>query len=160
MQSPKPPITVGERAPDFALRDQSGSLVTLKQLLGSGPIVLFFYPKDDTTGCTKEACRFREDYGRFREAGAKVLGISSDSEESHRQFATKFSLPYQLLSDPGGKVRSLYGALSLFGLMPRRVTFTIDASGVIRNVFRSDARFDQHVEEALRSLQYGDAKRH
>ena len=153
MQSSKHPIAVGERAPDFALRDQSGSLVTLKDLLDNGPIVLFFYPRDDTTGCTKEACRFRDDYGRFREAGAKVLGISSDSEESHRRFATKFSLPYQLLSDPAGKVRSLYEASSLFGLMPRRVTLTIDAAGVIRNVFRSDARFEQHVEEALCSLQ-------
>jgi peroxiredoxin Q/BCP len=127
-------------------------LVALKDALGAGPIVLFFYPKDDTTGCTKEACRFRDDYGRFREAGAKVFGISSDSVESHRHFATKFSLPYQLLSDPGGKVRALYGASSLFGLMPRRVTFTIDAAGVIRHVFRSDARFERHVEEALRSL--------
>jgi peroxiredoxin Q/BCP len=153
VQASKRPPAVGERAPDFALRDQSGALVALKDLLGDGPTVLFFYPKDDTTGCTKEACRFRDDYGRFREAGATVLGISSDSEESHRHFATKFSLPYQLLSDPDGKVRSLYGASSLFGLMPRRVTFTIDAAGVIRNVFRSDARFEQHVEAALASLQ-------
>lgn len=143
---------MGERAPDFALRDQSGSLVALRDLLGAGPIVLFFYPKDDTTGCTKEACRFRDDYARFRAAGARVFGISSDSEDSHRRFATKFSLPYQLLSDPGGKVRALYGASSIFGLMPRRVTITIDAAGVIRHVFRSDARFEQHVEEALRSL--------
>ncbi|HKD04303.1 MAG TPA: peroxiredoxin [Bryobacteraceae bacterium] len=149
----KPPIGVGERAPDFALRDQSGSLVALKDLIGNGPIVLFFYPKDDTTGCTKEACRFRDDYARFREAGAKILGISSDSEESHRHFAAKFSLPYQLLSDPGGKVRALYEASSLFGLIPRRATFTIDAAGVIRDVFRSDARFEQHVEKALNSLQ-------
>ena len=152
MPTSRPRVDVGDRAPDFALRDQSGSLIALKDLLGRGPIVLFFYPKDDTTGCTKEACRFRDDYNRFREAGATVLGISSDSEESHRRFATKFSLPYQLLSDPGGKVRSLYGASSIFGLMPRRVTFTIDAAGVIRHVFRSDARVEQHVEEALNSL--------
>jgi len=152
VRSSKPPIGVGEWAPGFALRDQSGSLVALKDLLGDGPIVLFFYPRDDTTGCTKEACRFRDDYDHFREARARVLGISSDSEESHRRFAAKFSLPYQLLSDPGGKVRALYGASSIFGLMPRRVTFTIDPTGIIRNVFRSDARFEEHVEQAVRSL--------
>jgi peroxiredoxin Q/BCP len=143
---------VGERAPDFELRDQNGQTVVLSGLLAEGPLVLFFYPKDDTTGCTKEACRFRDDYAKFLAAGAQVVGISSEGRESHARFAAKYALPYTLLSDPGGRVRKLYGAASLFGLMPGRATFVIDRQGVVRHVFSSQTRFEEHVEEALRGL--------
>lgn len=143
---------VGERAPDFELRDQNGGLVRLSGLLADGPVVIFFYPKDDTSGCTKEACRFRDDFARFRETGARILGISSDSEESHRKFAAKYALPYALLSDPGGRVRNLYGAARFFGLMPGRATFVIDRKGVVRHVFSSQTQFEEHVDEALRGL--------
>src|SRR5271167_1280383 len=101
---------VGQRAPDFELRDQNGAGVRLSALLSEGPVVIFFYPKDDTSGCTKEACRFRDDFARFGQSGARIVGISSDSEESHRRFASKYALPYTLLSDPGARVRKLYGA--------------------------------------------------
>jgi thioredoxin-dependent peroxiredoxin len=143
---------VGERAPEFELRDQSGSAVQLSRLLEKGPVVIFFYPKDDTTGCTKEACRFRDDFARFGRTGAQIVGISSDSVESHRRFAAKYSLPYTLLSDPGGRVRKLYGATSLFGLMAGRATFVIDREGVVRHVFSSQSKFGEHVDEALRGL--------
>jgi peroxiredoxin Q/BCP len=143
---------VGERAPDFELRDQNGETVRLSGLLSKGPVVIFFYPKDDTAGCTKEACRFRDDHEKFLAAGAQVVGISSDSEESHRHFAGRFGLPYALLSDPGGRVRKLYGANSLFGLMPGRVTFAIGRDGIVRRVFSSQTRFGEHVDQALLGL--------
>jgi peroxiredoxin Q/BCP len=143
---------VGERAPEFELRDQNGVAMQLNRLREKGPVVIFFYPKDDTTGCTKEACRFRDDFARFRQTGAQIVGISSDSVESHQRFAGKYSLPYTLLSDPGGRVRKLYGAVSFFGLMPGRATFVIDREGVVRHVFSSQSRFEEHVDEALRGL--------
>jgi peroxiredoxin Q/BCP len=143
---------VGERAPEFELRDQNGAAVRLSGLRENGPVVIFFYPKDDTTGCTKEACRFRDDFARFRQTGAQIVGISSDSEESHQRFATKYSLPYTLLSDPGGRVRKLYGAVGFLGLMPGRATFVIDREGIVRHVFSSQMKFEEHADEALRWL--------
>jgi len=143
---------VGERAPEFELRDQNGAVVQLTGLRGQGPVVIFFYPKDDTTGCTKEACRFRDDFARFRQTGAQIVGISSDSAESHQRFAAKYALPYTLLSDPGGRVRKLYGAASFFGLMPGRATFVIDREGIVRHVFSSQTKFEEHVDEAFRGL--------
>jgi len=142
----------GERAPDFELRDQQGRTARLTELLKSGPVVIFFYPKDDTSGCTKEACRFRDDYARFRDTGAQIVGISSDSEESHQRFAAKYALPYTLLSDPGGQVRKLYGASAFFGLIPGRTTFVIGRDGFVRHVFSSQGKFEEHVDEALRGL--------
>jgi peroxiredoxin Q/BCP len=143
---------VGERAPDFELHDQNGAAVRLTELTKKGPVVIFFYPKDDTTGCTKEACRFRDDFARFRQTGAQIVGISSDSAESHQRFAAKYSLPYTLLSDPGGRVRKLYGAVGFLGLMPGRATFVIDREGIVRHVFSSQMKFEEHVDEALRGL--------
>ena len=142
----------GDRAPDFELLDQHGAIVRLSDLVARGPVVLFFYPKDDTTGCTKEACRFRDDFPKFLEAGAQVAGISSDSPESHRKFGAKYSLPFTLLSDPGGKVRRLYGAVGFFGLLPGRVTFVIERSGVVRGVYSSQSRFERHAAEALSAV--------
>jgi len=143
---------VGERAPEFELRDQNGAVVQLTGLRRQGPVVIFFYPKDDTTGCTKEACRFRDDFARFRQTGAQIVGISSDSAESHQRFAAKYALPYTLLSDPGGRVRKLYGAASFFGLMPGRATFVIDREGIVRHVFSSQTKFEEHVDEAVGGL--------
>jgi peroxiredoxin Q/BCP len=116
-------------------------------------VVLFFYPKDDTPGCTKQACAFRDDYEQFGKLDAEVMGISSDSVESHRSFASKHDLPFTLLSDEGGKVRKLYGVPTTFGIFPGRVTYVIDEEGVIRYVFSSQLGVSRHVEEALRALQ-------
>src|SRR5579859_3891266 len=101
-------LSIGERAPDFTLPSSSGQPVALSSLLAKGPVVLFFYPKDDTPGCTAEACSFRDNYDAFIEAGAQVVGISADSVPSHERFATKYRLPMLLLSDEGEKVRGLY----------------------------------------------------
>jgi peroxiredoxin Q/BCP len=145
-------VDVGSKAPDFTLPSQSGEMVNLRDFLGQKPVVLFFYPKDDTPGCTKQARAFRDGYEEFGKLDAEVIGISSDSVESHKRFAAKHSLPFPLLSDEGGKVRKLYGVPSTFGLFPGRVTYVIDAEGVVRHVFASQLGVEQHVEEAREAL--------
>jgi peroxiredoxin Q/BCP len=151
-------VKAGERAPDFTLEDASGKPVSLADFAGR-PVVLYFYPKDDTPGCTKEACTFRDQYQDFQDAGAAVLGVSSDSSESHRKFAAKHRLPFTLLSDAAGKVRKRYGVPSTLGLLPGRVTFVIDAEGVVRHVFNSQLDATRHVEEALGVLRKAGARR-
>jgi peroxiredoxin Q/BCP len=148
----EPDVKVGDRAPDFSLPDASGRAVSLGDFRGKRPVVLYFYPKDDTPGCTKEACTFRDQYEDFKSVGAEVIGVSSDSPESHQKFATKYSLPFTLLSDRGGKVRKLYGVPATLGLIPGRVTFVIDTGGVVRHVFNSQAQAAKHVEESLATL--------
>jgi thioredoxin-dependent peroxiredoxin len=127
--------------------------VNFKDFIGKKPVVLYFYPKDDTPGCTKEACAFRDDYDQFEKLDAQVIGISSDSVDSHRRFAKKHNLPFTLLSDEGSKVRRLYGVPNTFGLFPGRVTYVIDEEGVVRHIFSSQLGVEQHVEEALKALQ-------
>jgi thioredoxin-dependent peroxiredoxin len=146
-------VHVGSEAPDFTLRSQSGEWVSLKGFLGSKPVVLFFYPKDDTLGCTKQVCAVRDEYGQFGTLQAEVLGISSDSVESHRRFAENNGLPFPLLSDEGDKVRELYGVPKTLGLLPGRVTYVIDRDGVVRHVFSSQVAVHRHVEEALGALE-------
>ncbi|MGH3144239.1 MAG: peroxiredoxin [Rubrobacter sp.] len=145
-------VVVGSVAPDFTLRSQSGDSVSLKDFLGRRPVVLFFYPKDDTPGCTKQACAFRDDYGQFGALDAEVLGISSDSVASHRSFAENNDLPFALLSDEGGEVRRLYGVPNTLGVLPSRVTYVIDREGVVRHVYSSQRAVHRHVEEALGAL--------
>jgi thioredoxin-dependent peroxiredoxin len=145
-------IGIGSKAPDFTLPSQSGEMVNLTDLLDGKPVVLFFYPKDDTPGCTKQACAFRDNYEEFSKLDAEVVGISSDSVESHRSFAKKHGLPFTLLSDEGGKVRKLYGVSNTLGLFPGRVTYVLDEQGVIRHVFSSQLGARRHVEEALEIL--------
>lgn len=146
-------VEVGTIAPDFTLPDQTGAPVSLKDLIGKKNIVLYFYPKDDTPGCTKESCAFRDSYTVFQEAGAEVIGISSDSPESHQKFAAKYQLPFTLLSDSSSQVRKLYGVPATLGLLPGRVTYVIDRQGVVRHIFNSQLNFQAHVDEALKTLQ-------
>jgi peroxiredoxin Q/BCP len=127
-------------------------MVSLGNFIGKKPVVLFFYPKDDTPRCTKEACTFRDEYEGFRKLDAEIIGISSDSVKSHRHFAATHELPFTLLSDEGGKVRKLYGASNTFGLFPGRVTYVIDEEGVVRHIFSSQLDVEKHVEEALEAL--------
>jgi len=143
-------VNIGDPAPDFTLPDQSGTMVSLKEFLGSKIIVLYFYPKDFSKGCTAEACAFRDSYDVFVEAGAQVIGISSQSVESHNKFALVNKLPFILLSDEGGKIRKLYGVPASFGLLPGRVTYVIDKKGIVRHVFSSQLDAKKHIEEALR----------
>lgn len=145
-------VKVGDTAPDFTLSSQSGASVSLKDLQGKC-VVLYFYPKDDTPGCTKESCAFRDQYQVFKDAGAEVVGVSADSPESHQKFAAKYQLPFTLLSDTGNQVRKLYGVPATLGLLPGRVTYVIDQQGVVQHIFNSQFNFQGHVEESLKTLQ-------
>jgi peroxiredoxin Q/BCP len=142
-------IDVGSKAPDFTLPSQNGDEVRLSDLLQDSCVVLFFYPRDGSPNCTSEACGFRDAHAQFAEAGAKVVGISSDSVASHKRFATIYGLPFTLLSDESGSVRRQYGVPSTFGLIPGRVTFVIDRSGTVRFVFSSQFRAGAHIRQAL-----------
>jgi peroxiredoxin Q/BCP len=145
-------LKAGDPAPDFELPDQEGRLVRLSQFRGTSAVVVYFYPKDDTSGCTIEACRFRDDYARFKAAGAEVLGVSGDAASSHANFAAKYHLPFPLLTDAGGRVRKLYGVKKTLGILPGRATYVIDRDGIVRHVFSSQSQPAKHVEEALRAL--------
>ncbi len=153
----KAPVKVLDKAPDFTLPAHEGGTVTLSDVLGKCAVVLFFYPKDDSPGCTVEACSFRDNYDAFTAAGAEVIGVSSDSLASHTKFAGKHRLPMKLLSDERGEVRALYGIKSTLGLIPGRATFIIDTRGVVRHVFNSQLRVERHVREALTILKGLDA---
>ena len=142
-------IGVGDIAPDFTLPSASGQSVRLSDYRGKAEVVLFFYPKDNTPGCTAEVCSFRDSYEAFREAGAEVIGVSSDSVDSHRQFSGRLQVPFQLLSDEGGALRNLYGVPRTLGLLPGRVTYLIDKSGIVRHIFSSQLRINKHVDETL-----------
>lgn len=145
-------VKVGERAPDFSLETQDGSVLKLSELLARGPVVLYFYPKDRTPGCTAEAGAFRESYSEFKALGAEVVGVSSDSVESHKGFAADCDLPFKLASDPRGELRAKYGARSSLGILPGRVTYVIDREGFVRYVFSSQFQPKRHVKEALKAL--------
>jgi thioredoxin-dependent peroxiredoxin len=146
-------IGVGDVAPDFTLPSQSGEQITLSDVLRRGPVVLYFYPKDETPGCTAEACSFRDSYEVFKEAGAEVIGVSSDSVAAHQKFAAHHRLPFTLLADQGGKLRKRFGVRSTLGIVPGRVTYVIDREGVVRHVFSSQTGVQRHVGEALDALQ-------
>lgn len=145
-------IQVGDEAPDFRLKSQSGEEIRLSDFRGRKHVVLFFYPKDGSPGCTAEACKFRDSYESFKEFGAEVIGISSQSVESHGIFALNLGLPYTLLSDEGGEVRRRYGVPSSLGMIPGRVTYVIDKKGVVRHIFSSQIDVEKHVDESLRIL--------
>ncbi len=142
-------IGLGDEAPDFTLPSQTGAEVTLSDFRDKKTVVLFFYPKDETAGCTAEVCSFRDNYEVFAEAGAEVIGISSDSVSSHERFAGRHSLPFTLVSDAGSVVRKRYGVPSKLGLLPGRVTYVIDRAGVVRHVFNSMVNINAHVKGAL-----------
>lgn len=143
-------VKVGDEAPDFELPEEGGDKIKLSDFRGKKIVVLYFYPKDNSRGCTKEACAFRDNYEQFKDAGAEVLGVSSDTLESHGLFSLKLGLPFKLLSDEGGKVRKLYGVPSSFGLIPGRVTYVIDKEGVVRYIFNSQVEPEKHIAESLR----------
>jgi len=145
-------LKAGEKVPDFSLPSQDGKEVRLSDLLRDKNVVLYFYPKDRSQGCTRQACAFRDAYEVFKDLGAEVVGISGDGVDSHQDFSTKFELPFVLLSDKGGKVRKLFGVGTTLGILPGRVTFIIDREGTIRHVFSSQARFTKHIEVALEIL--------
>ena len=145
-------VNVGDKAPDFTLPSQMSDKVTLSEYFGKKNLVLYFYPKDETRGCTREACEFRDSYDVFTSLGAEVLGVSSDTLESHKSFATHHGLPFLLLSDKKGEVRKLYGVPSTMGIIPGRVTYIIDKKGIVLHIFNSQFQPEKHIEEALKIL--------
>ena len=145
-------LAVGDAAPNFRLSTDNGSYVALEDFLGKQNVVVYFYPKDFTRGCTAEACSFRDSYEAFKDLGAEVIGISSDSQDSHRDFAQQHHLPFILLSDADGSVRKAYEVKKSLGLFAGRVSFVIDKKGIIRLLFSSQTRATAHVEEALNVL--------
>lgn len=153
MSVPNKKLQVGDPAPDFTLPDQFNRPIHFAEVAGQGPIVLFFYPKDYTPGCTAEVCAFRDNYEDFKDAGATVIGVSADSTESHERFSERHRLPFILLSDAGGVVQSLYGAEKTFGILPVRITFIIDNQRTIRHIFSSQINIDKHISDALQVIQ-------
>lgn len=147
-------LQIGDVAPQFSLKTGDGDVFSLADLKGKKALVLYFYPKDDTPGCTAEACSFRDQYEDFKDLGAEVIGISSDSEASHQKFTQKHRLPFPLLADTDGKVRKLYEVpRALLGLLPGRVTFVIDKNGVLQYIFNSLSGATDHVSNAKKVLQ-------
>ncbi len=150
----KPVLTelkVGDKAPDFSLLDEHGKPVSLKDYTGKNIVVLYFYPKDFTSGCTTEACSFRDNYQPYREKGAAVIGVSLDSVESHKKFSEKYSLPFSILSDSGKETAKAYGVLGIGGLLAKRVTFIIDKNGTIARIFPK-VDVTKHSEEVLKAI--------
>jgi peroxiredoxin Q/BCP len=144
---PRP--NVGERSPDFTLSNAEGKPVRLGELLAEKVVVLYFYPKDETAGCTAEACAFRDAYDDFTAAGAEVVGVSRDDAASHTRFAAHHKLPFTLLCDADGTVHALYGIQTRLGFLRDRVTFVIDRSGIVRKVFTSMIDMRGHVQSSL-----------
>ncbi|MFV8336186.1 peroxiredoxin [Flavobacterium sp. RSP29] len=146
-------LKVGDTIPNFKAKDANGNDFDSQNIVGKKPLVIYFYPKDNTPGCTAEACSFRDQYEDFTALGAEVIGISSDSVSSHQQFSTQFKLPFILLSDDDKKIKNLFGVPSgLFGLLPGRVTYVTDKNGVIQMIFDSILAA-KHISKALQAIQ-------
>jgi peroxiredoxin Q/BCP len=145
-------VKVGDKAPDFTLPSQTGKKVTLSQFFGKKNVVLYFYPKDESKGCTRQACEFRDKYEVYLDLGAEVIGVSSDDVKSHESFASEHNLPFILLSDTEKNVRKLYGVPSTFWIIPGRVTYIIDKKGIVRYVFSSQFQPKKHIPESISAL--------
>lgn len=145
-------LQIGDRIPDFTLTSATGETVNISDFIGKKPLVIYFYPKDDTPGCTAESCAFRDSYQVFQDMGAEVIGISGDSVESHQKFAQKYNLPFILLSDTQNSVRKQFGVPATLFVLPGRVTYVTDKEGIVRHIFNSMMDFKAHVDEALNTL--------
>ncbi len=145
-------ITVGDTVPSFTLQDQNGVATTINAAMGR-PLVIYFYPKDDTPGCVKEACKFRDDFEKFNDLNVTVIGISADNVASHKKFEEKYNLPFTLLADTDNAVRKLFGVPKSMVFLPGRVTYVIDKKGVVRYIFNSQFGAEKHIDNALRALQ-------
>ncbi|MCE9673858.1 peroxiredoxin [Myxococcus stipitatus] len=144
------PLQQGEAMPDVTLTGAGNQPVRLRDLLGQKVLVVYFYPRDDSPGCTVQACGLRDQYEDFVAAGAEVVGISGDSAASHQGFAARHRLPFVLLSDERGEAREAFGvAPSFLGLLPGRVTFVVDRQGIVRDSFESQIRVGEHVRRSL-----------
>lgn len=147
-----PAVAVGDKAPLFKATLQDGGTFDSASLLGRKSLVLYFYPKDNTPVCTQQACAFRDAYAQFVEADVDVIGVSSDTQESHRRFAAKHRLPFPIISDPDNALRKLFGVPRAWGLFPGRVTYVIDKEGVVRLVYNATLAAEPHVRKALDAI--------
>ncbi len=145
-------LEVGDKVPEFIAKNDSGEDFQSNVVIGKVPVVIYFYPKNFTPGCVKEACSFRDSYADFKSAGAEVIGISSDSIKSHERFKRKYQLPFMFLSDPKGKLRKLFGVKSeLLGLLPGRETYVVDKQGVVQLKFNS-MNASRHLDKAITKI--------
>jgi peroxiredoxin Q/BCP len=146
-------LRVGDKIPNFTAKDTNGNDFDSQDVIGTKPLVIYFYPKDNTPGCTAQACSFRDQYEDFKDLGAEVIGISSDSVASHQKFTQQFQLPFILLSDHDKKIRKLFGVSSgLFGILPGRVTYVTDKIGTIIMIFDSSMMATRHIPKALEAI--------
>lgn len=143
---------LGQPAPDFQREAHDGRQVWLAGYRGQQVVVLYFYPRDGTSVCTRQACRFRDTHGEFARAGAAVIGVSADSLDRHREFAARQRLPFLLVSDGDGALRKAYRVPKTLGFLPGRVTYVIDKRGIVRHIFSSLLAADRHVAEALETV--------
>jgi peroxiredoxin Q/BCP len=145
-------LKVGDKIPNFVAKDTEGNDFDIKDLVGKKPLVIYFYPKDSSPGCTAQACSFRDQYEDFKDLGAEVIGISGDSVDSHKKFAKQYKLPFILLSDNYKKIRKLFGVSSnMFGMLPGRVTYVADRNGEIKMIFDS-VMATKHIPKALKAI--------
>lgn len=145
-------LKVGDKLPLFGAKDQNGNDFYINSVLGKKVLVIYFYPKDDTPGCTKQACFLRDQYEEFKTIGAEVIGISGDSIAAHKKFASKYDLPYILLSDPDKILRNLFGVKSnMLGLIPGRVTYIVDKEGVVQMIFE-DMNATNHLDRTVEKV--------
>jgi peroxiredoxin Q/BCP len=148
-------IEVGSHIPLFKLPDQNGKIFNISNVLGKKNLVIYFYPKDGTTGCTKEACSFRDNLDEFKKSNALIIGISGDNVNSHKNFANKYHLNFTILSDQDNKIRKLFGVPnSMMGVVPGRVTYVVNRKGVVIHIYNSLSKPEQHITEALSALKY------
>ena len=143
-------LKVGDKAPIFDAVADNGERISLADFIGKHNIVLYFYPKDDTPGCTREACSFRDNWNILKDYDVVVIGVSSDDINSHKKFKEKYNLPFILVSDPDKKIRELYDAKGF--ILPSRITFVIDKNEIIRRIYNSQFNPANHVNEALKAL--------
>ncbi len=145
-------IKINDPIPDFTLKNQNGVDFSIKDYVGEKLIVIYFYPKDDTPGCTKEACKFRDEFEVFTDLNAIVIGISNDNVKSHKLFEEKYKLPFTLLADTNNIVRKLFGVPKSMGFIPGRVTYIINKKGKVVYIFNSMSKAEKHIEESLKVL--------
>lgn len=145
-------LQLGDKIPDFTAKDNNGDDFDSASIVGKKPVVFYFYPKDNTPGCTAQACSFRDQYEDFKDLGAEVVGISSDNIASHEKFVQQYKLPFILLSDNDKKIRKLFGVKpDLLGLIPGRVTYVADKNGIIQFIFDS-IKATNHIPKALENI--------
>ena len=151
-------ISIGDTCPSFSLQNQDGKIINIQDYIGSKNLIIYFYPKDNTPGCTKEACSFRDAMQELNTLDCAVFGISADSVESHKKFANQFRLTFHLLSDEGNAVRKTFKvSANLFGLIPGRVTYIVNKEGKIVHIINNQMNPDKHIEETIKTITSLDA---